>query len=386
MDLFNKVKLFFIDKQDEKIEKDEEIIKIEELPSRIERKINEINELKNKFKDVLMKRISLFELDINDRLIILRDIDLSQRKEYENIKIIVEDNLATYISCLQRMVEKIKYIENKELEEYIRNLFFVLNEFRKVSSSPFEKATILIGEDLGQTREIIKIFIQDLNNLVEENVLIFDKSKKCEHISNLLSLYQHLNSSHLEIKCKLLEINSLLENTVKEETVLKNKLLEIKEGEDFKKNNLDKIKYKDKLDSLEKKVQIMKGKLDLKSLLKEFHHDKNIDCLIRAYLKDFKNALTNDKDLKISKIIKENVLLSQLKETQENAMYMGNANSLSEVDKEITLLEERIKEKNIQAIGFKEDIRNEEKRKEKILMKLQRINSDLMEYSKQLFR
>lgn len=387
MDLLNKIKLIFSNKQEKKDEPIKEIVQIEELPFKLERKIKEVTTLKERLKTEISTKVSRFEVEINEKIMSLENIDVSQRKEYDRIKIIVEENLNLYISYLKRTIKKIKNVNNEDVEEYINKLFYVLSEFNMTSSMPFEKATILIGDELSDTRKIVRLFIQEISKIVEDNRLIFEKSESCSTLSNLLSESKQLTLLHNEIENKLSETNSALENVWTEQNILKNKLLEIKKGDDFKRNNQEKIDYRNKLGSLESEIQAIRRKLDLKSLLKKFHHDKKIDQLVRDYINDFKNALNEDKELKIVDIfeIDDKKYLSQLKEIQGGLVYLSSL-SPTKIDKEIALLEEKIKEKNTHILNLEDSIKNEVKRKDKLLMKSQKISSDIIEKSKLLFK
>ena len=384
MNLLNKIKLIFTSEQ-KKGETVKEVIQIEELPSKLESKINELTLLKKQLKEDILKRISIFEIEVNERVKSLENIDISQRKEYDKIKIIVKENLALYISYLKRTVDNLKDADDKEIEEYINRLFFILNEFNRVSSKPFEKAAILTGNELSITRATIKLFIQDINKIVEDNNFIFDKSRLCNTLSNLLSESKKLTLLHTEIEKKLAKMNATLENARIEHDLLKNKLLEIKEGDYFKKDNQEKIDYRNKLDSLEKEIQAIKKELDLKSLLKKFHHDIKIDQLVRNYINDFKNTLKEDKELRIIDIIEndDKKYISKIKEIQDTIIYL-NPITTTKTDQEIALLEEKIKEESMHILNLDDNIKNEIKRKEKLSMKLQKISSDLMEKSRLL--
>ncbi len=386
MNLLNKIRLIFTNEQEKKDKTIKEIIQIEELPSRLDSKINELKALKERLKDVISKRVSDFETEANEKIISLKNVDISQRKEYDRIKIIVEENLNLYISHLKKTIDNIKYAEKEEIEEYINRLFRALNEFNRISSMPFEKATILIGDELSSTRKIVRSFIQDINKIVEDNNLIFEKCRLYYALSNLLSKSRQLTLLHVETESKITEITDTLKNSSIEHELLKSKLSEIREKDDFKRDNQEKLAYRKRLDSLEQDIQSIKRELDLKSLLKKFHHDRVIDQLVRNYVNDFRNALKEDKELKIMDIIDGNneKYFSQLKEIQETITSLCHF-SPTKTDKEITLLEEKMKEKITYMLSLENSMTNEIRRKEKLSIKLQKINSDLMEQSKFIF-
>ena len=386
MDLLNRIKLIFSKEQEKEDETIKEIIQIEELPSKLEGQINELDVLKEQLKDTISKRIFDFEVETNEKIRSLEHIDISQRKENEQIKIIVKENLNLYISHLKRTIDNMRHAEKEEMGEYINRLFRVLNEFNRISSMPFEKATILIGDELGSTRAIVRSFIQEINKIVEDNNFIFEKSRLCHVMSNLLSESEQITLLQTDIENKLLEMKAVLENAVEEKGMLKIKLSEIKERDDFKRDNQEKIDYRKRLDSLEEDIQSIKRELDLKSLLKKFHHDKIIDRLVRNYVNDFKNTLEDDKELKIIDIIDSNDKkpIHKLREIQKTLVSLRPF-SPTKIDIEIDLLEKKTKEESAHILDLENEIKNEIKRKEKLSLKLQKINSDLMEKSLAIF-
>ncbi|MEK6792783.1 MAG: hypothetical protein AABX96_05250 [Nanoarchaeota archaeon] len=386
MDLLNKIKLIFTGEQEKRDKVIKEIIHIEELPSILESKINELTVLKEQLKNEISKKVSCFEVEANKKIMSLEYIDISQRKEYDKIKLIVEENLKIYILYLKRTINNIKDVNGESTEEYINRLFRTLNEFNRISSRPLEKATILIGDELGSTRAMVRLFIQNINQIVADNKFIFEKNNLYNFLSKLLSESKKLTLLDIEMKNNLSKINAILENCMKEQDVLKSKILEIKKEDDFKRDNQEKADYRNKLDYLENDIWNIKRELDLKTLLKKFHHDKKIDQLVRNYVNDFKNAIIEDKELKIIDILEGNdkKYASKLKEVQKTLIYL-HPPSPTKVGKEIAFLDEKIKESSAYVFNLENSIKNEIKRKEKLSVKLQKINSDLIEESKLLF-
>src|SRR3989338_8066714 len=127
MNLLNKIKQLLTYGQEEKDTTVNEMITLEELPCRLESKINELTKLKKQLRELISKKTSLFETEINEKIISLGNIDISHRKEYDRIKIIVKENLNLYISHLKRTIDNLKDIEKEELEEYKNKIFSVLN-------------------------------------------------------------------------------------------------------------------------------------------------------------------------------------------------------------------------------------------------------------------
>lgn len=385
MGLLSKIKLFFTEEKEEETVK--EIITMEELPSRLEEKINELAELKKKIKDQISNRVSSFEIKVNENIVSLENVDISQRKEYDQIKIIVRENLALYISHLKRAIVNIKDAEKKEeVERYLSDILYTLKDLSKASSRPFERATILIGNELSSTKETINLFIRDINKIAEDTAFIFEKSRQCAALSSLLSESKQIALLCAEAEERVSEMNASLEYSKQAHELSKKKLSEMKECDDFKASTQDKIDYNKKLDSLGNEIDHIKGRLNLKRALKKFHHDKRKDQLIRSYITNFKDTLKEDRELKITDMLEEDnkEYLSRLKEIQES-MFSLIPPAQSKIELDTLFLEETIKKDILSMFNLEENIQGEMKRKEKLSVKLQKINADLREESKLLF-
>lgn len=313
MSILDKIKLFFDGKPKEEFPLHKENLKIEELPIKLEDKIKEISSLKTQLKDEIDKRISNFNHEIVERISILESIDLSERKDEDRIKAIVNSNLIFYISNLKRMHKDLENIKGENIEDYVNKLSFILKEFNRLSWKYFEKATILIGEELGETKRIINSFIRDLNRLIGANKFIFEKSILCGETRQLLAESEQLGLLKIDIETNSLRIKNALQNTEKELIRLRDKKSEIQTSSDFKKSVSEKEAHKNKIEILEKDIGILKEALNLKKLLKEFHSDEKADRLLRNYLEDFKDAIREDKDFKIIGLLNRGAPLYELK-------------------------------------------------------------------------
>ena len=180
--------------------------------------------------------------------------------------------------------------------------------------------------------------------------------------------------------------NINLENDNVELDIINNKLSEIKETDSFKEDTQEKLDHRNRLSFLESEIQTINERLKLKLLLKKFHHDKKIDELVRNYINNFKNALKEDKELRIIDILDEDnkELTSKLREIQ-NTLISLRPLSPTKIDREIELIEEKIKENITHILNLENGIKNEKKGKEKISVRLQKINSDLIKESKLFF-
>src|SRR3972149_2596313 len=101
MSILDKIKKLFEENPEPKIEKISNIT-LGELPAKVEILVSKRLAWNQKLKKQIKERISQFEKESESATKLLMNVDLSKRKEYERIKLIVQENLNLYASNLGR--------------------------------------------------------------------------------------------------------------------------------------------------------------------------------------------------------------------------------------------------------------------------------------------
>ena len=176
MSLLDSFKKIF--KKEDKTSKNiNEVITLEKLYLKVEDKIKENSEKSKQLKNNIINRINQFNSEITLHLDILENLDISNRKEHDKIKLVVTENLNIYVDQLKKLINNLKDIENLEFKEGVNKLYFIINEFDRKSRHSFEKATILIGKELQNVKITINNFKRDLNNIVGETRILFEEKE-----------------------------------------------------------------------------------------------------------------------------------------------------------------------------------------------------------------
>ncbi len=384
MGFLNKIKLIFTNKQ-EKNDETKETIQIEELPTKLENKIHELTKLKKQLKEDILKRISSFESEINERIISLENIDISKRKEYDKIKLIVTENLSLYTVQLKRLVNNLKNIKDLETKESVSKLFFILNDFNKVSQVPFEKVTILIGKEMQAVRETINNFIKDIDKIANYKEL-FEKTEISNKLSFLLSELKKNKLYEEELKKKREELYEELKRKDEECCMVKQRTDSVKNSLDYKEDMQKKEEHEEKLKKLEDELQLLKQKINFKLLAKYFHHDNKKIQIIKDYANNFKSCIKNDNDLRIVDFVKEaqGIEFGSLEELRKKIIDYSDQ-LITPTDKDITVFEENLKELDFSIIGVKVNIDNESKKMERVIAKREKIISEVKNLSNSMF-
>ena len=276
-----------------------------ELTSLVDDESKELEKKSELFKKEIQSNTMNFSSRINGKLPPLKSINLQNRKETEELKKIVLQNLTLYVGYLERMVEELRGIKSNEAEGYIEEIQNIFNSFSKNTKMNYERATILIGKELGEIKELTNNFAKSFNQKIEYNKDIFDRIKLVEDIK--ASLNELANAE---------KIQHQLENSI---GVIQTKIIRIKKEKAQAENDSDSYKrsfeYRDFLALQEKinqenkttneEILKLKQELDLKKLLRYFHTDEKKSRIIRNYFDNFIESLKADDSLEIISLVKK---------------------------------------------------------------------------------
>lgn len=148
MKIFERIREIFSSKEEEIVEPMREINGIPGLENDIGIKKKEIGEKKGEIKKEVRGRIERFCPDLEEAVRVLREKDISEKKEHEKIKTIVNENLNLYIGYTERLIENLKAVEEEDGRNYLNKVLKVLQDFKMQSFKAFEKTTLLIGKEM----------------------------------------------------------------------------------------------------------------------------------------------------------------------------------------------------------------------------------------------
>jgi len=380
MSFFDKIKKFL--EEDKKTEKEiqAESISFEQLPRKIEALTKEISAKNQGLRKQIDERISAFEQDAEGRIDSLKQVDLSKRKEYDKIKVAVKQNLELYIFYLDKLAKDLKKLEDGDLGKHIDKIFSILNDFNKASYAPFEKATFLIGKEMAAARNAVMTFAQDMNRIVSNNKTFFEEAKLINKVADFLKEAVQAETLSKDAGTKIADFGEEIKSLKEEHENTKKEIDNIRSTNDYKKDSEEKEDYIRKQNLLEKELQLIRQKIELKSLAKVFHHDRKKSQLIKEYSNDFKKALKSDETLEIIKMAEgaQKIDISSLKEMQKKLA--ESSMPVTKTDKAILGLEDKLKsiESGIinKGAAINEEMRKQErlaKKKEKAIIELREL-------------
>jgi hypothetical protein len=310
----------------------------------------------------------------------LKDININEKKADPRAKFIIKENLYHYIDNLDRLIKQLKELDSDNFTDLIKDIDSLFIDFEERSRLNFEKATFLIGKELGEVKDTINNFIRNLKKLLDENKSFLESN---EVISSI-----EMNLAELDENEKLLEeiIRKKSENTLKinsfEADILSSELgLEkLKSSDSYRKEIEIEVQIKLKNEDLEKDVYKLKEMIDFKKLANIFHYDPKKMAIINEYKLNFMNTFERDKLLLLVPLLNEaNIADSFIaKKTSE---IMQKEREIEKIKKEsnkkefnnIQDLNKKLSKSRSEIDFLLQENQKDEKRKEKINQKRMKI-------------
>ena len=377
MSFLDKLKKFLEEAPEPKAEKISNI-GLSELPSKIESLVKSSKAENHELKSRIKERISQFEKEADSAIKLLMNVDLSKRKEYEKIKLTVQENLNLYVTHLDRLARELKKLEETDIVSYLSRIFSVLNEFQRASHIPYEKATYLIGKEMAAAKNAVNQFARDISALGEKSKPFFEETKMIGNISASFDELKQSERLEENVKREIAKLHMKIAELDKEHNSIEAEMLSIKESEAYKKDIQEKENHQKKQASLGNELEKIKRGIDFKTLAKIFHHDKKKANIIKDYSTDFKSALKADENLRIIEMAEssQNHNLSSLKELRHSLLMLDLPLAL-ETEARLSSLAEKIKKIESGKALLESTIREENKKQERLAKKKEKTLSEL---------
>lgn len=377
--------LFDFFKKKEVVEKEE--IKFEKIPELVSLKKNSFKEIEKEILLLIKGRVEPLLEEFEKELLSLEDIDFNKKKIEEKLRIISIEGFNKFKELFEELIQEIKVIEYLDLKKVVKAINELFDNFNKKSFKSFERATLLIGKELGEIKKSKYNFLRDFNKIFENN---HKEIENYEIVSDIEMLLIQIGKLNLEIKNFKDKLNHLdidkdkLNEKIKE---LDSKRLKVKNSEDYLKKQKRLKKFEEDKKLLNDYFRKLKNKIDFKSLASIHHSNQKTMQIIKNYKDDFNEMFRRDK----GNFIIENNKSDEVKELIDKIIELDNKiNDFSEDKDEILLIDElifRLENDNREIDRIKDkfqtkisEIKREiDKTKEIIKDKLEKINFILCE-------
>ena len=372
LDFFRKKK-----KENEFGESEERAKKIDfdNLNSWFTKKKEEIHEKEKEFASLVKKRILQLINELEEEIVALENIDLSKKKEYENVKIIVKENLNNYIIALRKLVADLSKLEDKI--NIIGKIDLAIYNFFSKSSLSFHKATYLVGNELGNVKNSMSSFARDVKNIEKENLDLiksvshfFEIGKKIGEISKTKEIEKVLLEKIDQLDLDIKNIELLIENMSKEVKIIIN-------SEEYIKSRQTEEEIKIKRGELDKEISELRSMINFKSLARIFHTNEKKMNILKECKDNFKEFFYLDDGDSLIQLINDdpnNEILIRINKVVEKKREIDKIKIND--DKAINLLNE-IKYLKMKIGQINEEKEREKKRLDKITGTIKEIENEV---------
>lgn len=342
-------------KDNENTKEELKIFTIEEIENFLKKREENA---KSKEKELISKIHSLLNhlsLELKEKNEKLKKVDLSKKEENQNIKDLVLENVKIYSNFIEELISSIENIKEENLPVLIGEINKKFLNFERTSKFSFGRANFLVGKEITTTKESIKEFFKNLNEIINEEKIFLEGLNKVNLLEKQISELKKEEENSEKIKKEIKDINIKRLELERQQEILKKQIVETEKSEEYLFKQLKKEKIVDDKKELEKRLLKLKTSVNWKKLNEIFHSVKKKMDTIKSYEEDFTRILLHEEEF--ITILKETNLETELflmelnqirikkreieeilaqKDELEGARFTFSAN-----EKEIKLLEEK---------------------------------------------
>mgnify|MGYP001298094665 FL=1 len=314
----------FLNRREKEIKETEEV-SFKNLDYWIENKNLEVEKDNSIFLKLMENRLSDLINNLKKCIDNIENFNWEKIKEKERVKMIVQENLESYLVRLKKVVYDLENLES--FDKMKDELTAVFSDFDKRAGMNYQKASILVGKELEGVNENVGNFFREINKLQNENSELFRNLEIVFNVKEKLGKFRESEKVILEIDEEIKSVEEKITDLREEIKDYEMKIEEIKKSEKY----LEELKKKEKLNKLEKnfqnKLSNLKSATDFKELTRVWHKNNLEMKIVKKYNKDFGEMLNKDEEEIFKKLImsldNKDLLIDKLAEIKNLKNEMG---------------------------------------------------------------
>jgi len=353
--------------------------KKEEVEETKKIKLDEINNLvselesKHNFNDFykqVHERLDKFSEVIRENIPALKKFDLSDKKVPDRAKLIIQQNLDNYVNYLEKLLIDVDEIEKKDVKSLIEDVNNIFLNFEKKSEVSFQKATVLIGKELGVVRESIIKFSQDFKKILNENEEFLKEYKTIFEIKEKLDEIKYVDKIKKDIDKSIIDIEKSVKKVGEESEEINKNIEEIKKSKEYGEELKKKSDTESKKDELVSEIYKIKEMINFKKLSGIYHANEKEMKIIKEYQKNFKESFEKSDAEDLIDLVSEDIK-EKIKEINNKEKEIKSFEESLELKTFVNIL---IKENKIKKL--EQEIRDLEVKKSREDKKMNKTNKE----------
>ena len=387
MGIFSFLKKIF--SEPEKTEPIREKIAFSDIENFIKNKIDETNAKEKGAISLIKEKITAFASELKEKIKLVHKVDIDSKEKNDKIKSATNEGRKKYIEFLERFIDTLESLEETKLEKITENINLAFTRFNESSSKSYERATILIGKEMGGIRETLKNFSTELITLFNENKEVIIISKRLSLIESKVSEVKEARGKSQKISAEILALTNKSLEKEKESKEISNNIDKIKNRSEYIENIEKEKAIKLQEEQLETEMLNLKQLIDFKALSNFFHIFEDRMAIVKLYRDNFLFEFKSDKGSRLLNLLNESKLnteqiydkIKQIQDKEEEIEH--NKNTLKK--DETQTLSSELDKINQEVQGFMNEIGWAEKKNEKLkisqneILKLIKDELDLLD-------
>jgi len=280
-----------------------EKIAFPEIEKWIENKTKEIEAREEEIFALIKEKINVLANELKIKMSVLEDVDIESKKVEYQIKSTVNEGRKKYIECAKSLINNLNNVQKDRLEKVITHINMVFLDFNKSSYTSYERATILIGKEMGDIMGELKVFSKNMTEVFNKNKDIVDSFNVIYLIKSKLKQFEKIEKDIDRISKAIISIEQEIIEKENENKKILEEIEKIKNDADYL-EHLEKLeKIKSLREDLKKNFLSLRQLIDFKALGNFYHIFEDKIEMIKSFREEFETNFQKDDGKSISNLL-----------------------------------------------------------------------------------
>ncbi len=321
-------------------------------------------------KELIYSFIAKLKLDIYA----LENIDFDVKKADSRVKSIVKENLRNYIGYLEKIIERLGKID--EREKIVEKINFVFDDFHKRTRICYEKVTFLVGKEMQATKDSIEKFLADLEIVLKNNAKDFKEFEMIGLLEKDVLKFKHVEGDRKRILSGLKESSRKVEKLEEELKDKEKEIVDLKDSAKFKEEEKKKEGLMLKRRVLEKEIYSLSSLIDFKMLTSFYHKFEKEMKWVKEYRDNFRQGLKSLGFEKLVNLLKDaklnnekiEELIRKIRDKEKEILdFKIDDFGLGDLEREVGRVREKIREREYEKEVQEKKLKSLEEEMERII-------------------
>lgn len=285
-----------------------------EIENWIEIKKKDIETKERKIFVLIKNRINVFINGLESKIDIVKSFDVHTRIAEDKFKSAAEEGRSKYIIAVKSLISNLDNLQEDKAEIVISKVDRFFLDFNKNSHMSYERATILIGKEMADLKNEIKVFSKDMIKIFEENKGLVDFSKAIPIIELKLKQAYEIKKDEDRTDKKIVSLDKEIKDKQEENKRIFEEIEKIKGSLEYLEHLKNAGECKSLKEDLEKDFITLIQLIDFKALGNFYHIFEDENERVKAYRNAFQINFQKDNGkeilglLNMSKLNTEEIL------------------------------------------------------------------------------